>query len=994
MARVYVSSTVADLEQERRAVIDWLLAAQHQPVHSYRPNSDTVRDGCLDDVDSCDLYVLILGHRYGFQPSQDNPEGLSITQLEFRRAGQSGKPRVALVRTSIPDVGLADVADRQKWARVLAFRDEVAGAVRATEFGDLRGLVQGLSTGVQAEWERVQAALAKQSPAAVGAGRVLRLAPRPPFLSGREDLLAELEARLAGGDGREPRVVVLYGLAGAGKTSVALVYAHGHLAETGITWQLAAQDPAVLAGGFGELAAALGLREGAGDPVAGVHGALAASRAQWLLVFDNAPGPETVEAFLPPAGCGRVLITSRNALWSGSQAVEVPVLDLEAAAGFLAARTGDTDRRAAAGLAEAVGGLPLALEQAAAYVQATGASLAGYLALFERRRADLLARGQPARYGGTVVATWALAFTELEGSDPGAAGLLRLLAFCAPEAIPLRLLLQDRPGLAGQLSPGVAGALVPLLEDELAAGDAVAALRRYSLVRPAGDGTVSVHRLVQAVTGDQMPDELRDAWRQAAAAVVEATIPEDPRQPGTWPVFAALLPHAQAALAADSDGLTRIGFYLGLSGSYLAAREFSQGLLDERVQVLGAEDPRTLTSRSHLAFWTGAAGDAARARDEFAALLPISGRVLGPEHRRTLATRGNLARFTGEAGEATGARDQYAALLPIEERVLGPEDRDTLATRRNLAHWTGMAGDAAGARDQYAALLPITERALGPEHPLTLATRDNLARFTGDAGDAAGARDQFAALLPIEERVLGPEHPDTLITRHHLAHWTGMAGDAAAARDQYAALLPIRERVLGPEHPASLAARSHLADWTGEVGDAAGARDQFAAVLPIRERVLGPEHPDTLATRHDLAWSTGEAGDAAGARDQYAAVLPIRERVLGPEHPDTLTTRGNLAWWTGQAGDPARARDQVAALLPIRERVSGPEHPATLTTCRNLAYWTGEAGDAAGARDQFAALLPIRERVSGPEHPATLTTRRNLAYWTKKADSDAERSVK
>jgi len=95
MAKVYVSSTIVDLEAERRAVIDWLVAAQHQVVHSYRPNSHTVRDSCLADVDTCDVYVLIAGHRYGFQPPGDNPEQLSITQLEFRRAGQQGRPRVA-----------------------------------------------------------------------------------------------------------------------------------------------------------------------------------------------------------------------------------------------------------------------------------------------------------------------------------------------------------------------------------------------------------------------------------------------------------------------------------------------------------------------------------------------------------------------------------------------------------------------------------------------------------------------------------------------------------------------------------------------------------------------------------------------------------------------------------------------------------------------------------------------------------------------------------
>ena len=100
--------------------------------------------------------------------------------------------------------------------------------------------------------------------------------------------------------------------------------------------------------------------------------------------------------------------------------------------------------------------------------------------------------------------------------------------------------------------------LVPLLEDELAAGDAIAALRRYSLVSPAADGSVSVHRLVQAVTADQMPAELARQWRQAAAALIEAAIPGDTELPETWPVCAALLPHAQAALADDSDGMARI----------------------------------------------------------------------------------------------------------------------------------------------------------------------------------------------------------------------------------------------------------------------------------------------------------------------------------------------------------------------------------------------------------------------------------------------------
>ena len=980
MAKVYLSSTIADLEAERRVVTGWLVAAQHQVVHSYRPSSDTVRDGSLDDVDTCDLYVLILGHRYGFQPPEDNPDGLSITHLEFRRAGQSRKRRVALLRTSIPDERQSDMDDAQKWARVRAFRAEVAGTVRAGEFGDLRGLVQELSIGVQAESEKIQAEQANQAAAPMGAGLIVRLAPRPLFLAGRGDLLAEVDARLGGGAGL--RVVALHGMAGAGKTSLALGYAHHHLAEVGIMWQFAAEDLAVLAAQFTELATELGVREGSGDPVVAVHGALAGSAAEWLLVFDNAPGPEEVEAFVPPTGNGRVLITSRNALWPPGQGLEVPVLDLEAAADFLAARTGDTDRRAAAALAEAMGGLPLALEQAAAYAQATGNTLGAYLALFHKRRADLLDRGRPAGYGGTVAATWALAFTQLEQSEPGAVGLLRLLAFCAPEAIPLRLLLQPRPGLAGQLNPQVAGVLVPLLDDELAAGDAVAALRRYSLARPAGDGLVSVHRLVQAVTADQMPAGLSGAWRQAAAAVIEAALPGDPQQPANWSVYASLLPHAQAALAADSAGMEHTANYLGYRGNYIAARELFGRIVKARGRAFGPQAPGTLISRNHLAFWTGEAGDAAGARGEFAALVPLMQQALRPEHQKTLITRGNLAQFTGKAGDAAGARDQYAALLPIFEKVSGPEDRETLTMRAGLARWTGEAGDAAAARDQYAALLPARERVLGPEAPRTLTTRASLARWTGEAGDAAGARDQVAALLPIRERVLGAEHPDTLAVRGDLAYWTGEAGDAAAARDQYAALLPIRERVLGAEHPDTLATRSNIALWTGQSGDARGALERFTALLPDRQRVLGPDHPDTLATSGNIAFWTGRSGDARGALERFTALLPDQERVLGPDHPDTLTIRHNIAFWTGQSGDARGALERFTALLPDQERVRGPDHPDTLATRSNIASWTGRSGDARGALERFTALLPDRQRVRGPDHPDTLITRHDIALWT------------
>ena len=786
-------------------------------------------------------------------------------------------------------------------------------------------------------------------PPAEAEGRPAHLLPKPEFLAGREELLAELDGRLTGGEGRGPRFVALSGLGGAGKTSVALAYAYRHLNEVEVVWQFAAENATVLSDEFGKLAAELGTRDlSVRDPVASVHSELAARAAGWLLIFDNAADMASAEKFLPPAGPGRVLITSQNPDWPWPP-LDVPPLKDEVAARFLISRTRDQDWQAALELARQMGGLPLALEQAAAYMVAVGDSLADYLTLFQRRRADLLRRGLTG-HGPTVTTTWALALGRLE-SDFGAAALLRLVAFCAPEAIPLRLLLQPRPGLEERLGPQVAPVLTPLLADPLAINDAVVALRRYSLVTTVPDKLklVSVHRLVQAVTADHMPPEEAAAWQQATAAVIEAAIPRDPQPPGAWPDFAALLPHAQAALNAGSDGIVQIASYLGHSGNYVAARDLMRDVVDARDRAEGAEHPSTLIARSNLAHWSGEAGNAVAARDQFAALMPTEERVLGAEHPQTLATRDSLARWTGQAGDAEAARTQLAALLPVKEGVLGAENPSTLITRGNLAYWTAAAGDLGPARDQFAALVPLRERVLGAEHSDTLIARDNLARFTGEAGNPAAARNQFAALLTDVERIFGPQHRETLTTRGSLAYWTGEAGDKKTARDQYAALLPLEERLLGTDDPQTLATRDHLARFTGDVG---------------------------------------EAGDAAAAREQFAALLTDVERIFGPQHRETLTTRGSLAYWTGEAGEAKTAREQYAGLLPLEERLLGTDDPQTLATRGNLARFTGDAGDAAAARDQFAALLADVERVFGPQHHETLTTRDSLAYWTTRADPD------
>ena len=221
--RVYVSSTRVDFEREREAVMKWLVDADHQPVHSYVADSDTVRESCLADIEGCELFVLLLCHRYGFRPADGNPENLSITHLEFRRAGEVKVPRIALLRTSIPNVALSSIRDPVDGPAVMAFRDEVARAVTPAEFNDPASLIGTLSAAVAAELRKRDTAA--YPPSHGGAHRwswpspwdfAAYMTAKRAHFSGRAWLFDEIEAWL---QRMAPRDLLLRADFGVGKSA-------------------------------------------------------------------------------------------------------------------------------------------------------------------------------------------------------------------------------------------------------------------------------------------------------------------------------------------------------------------------------------------------------------------------------------------------------------------------------------------------------------------------------------------------------------------------------------------------------------------------------------------------------------------------------------------------------------------------------------------------------------------------------------------------------
>lgn len=231
--------------------------------------------------------------------------------------------------------------------------------------------------------------------------------------------------------------------------------------------------------------------------------------------------------------------------------------------------------------------------------------------------------------------------------------------------------------------------------------------------------------------------------------------------------------------------------------------------------------------------------------------------VLGADHPDTMASRTNLANAYVESGDTSRAIELLYALADDSARVLGTDNPDTLQRRNNLAVALGASGDLYGAIAQYESLLSTVVTVMGHDHPETMTIRANLAMMRAGVGYIAQAETEFRALLTDQIRVLGSDHPSTISTRGNLASVIGRSGDAVSAVKAYEAVLPEQTRVLGSDHPSTLAMRGSLAMMRGRAGDVRAAVDGLEALLADEARILGPDHPRTHSTGKALTkWRT------------------------------------------------------------------------------------------------------------------------------------------
>jgi tetratricopeptide (TPR) repeat protein len=671
---------------------------------------------------------------------------------------------------------------------------------------------------------------------------------------GRDQELGAVHAALA----NEAAIVIVHGLGGVGKSSIAREYGWRNRDDYSVVWWLNAQTEDGMIEGLLRLGAMflhgldqLADRRAAAQRVA--NSVLGGFHKPVLLVFDNLEDEALMRAWLPRTA--RALATSRDTAWSADvTAIALRIWSLETAIQYLrrASSRTDLDEDNARAIAETLGALPLALAHAAAALR--NLQMVSPRRYLERVSEQLKYSPRGAEYPRSVFATFSTAIAQAEYQAAGAAAVLCFAASFAPEAIPDELFRQSialypealRPILSGSAALG----LRYVVGDELRLDEALGTLDRLSLLTfTRRERTYSMHRLVQLAARDLVGDIALE-WREGLVAVTEAAFPEV--EFTTWPQCERLIAHASAALGTtprDSDSLL---------GASLATR--CSRYLWERADIERAEE---LSRRA----------------------LAIREQMLGPNHLDVAMSLHGLALVVFDRGRYDEAASINVRVLRIREQALGPNHPDVALSLNSLGLVYFRQARYEETEQMQTRALAIREETLGPNHPDVAAILDNIANVYRARAQHKEAEALRVRALTIREAALAPDHPDIVRSLNNLAATLVDQGHDEEAHRLLVRALAITEQSLGQDHRAVAPILNNLAEVLHHQRRYSEAEELYRRSLSIREKALGPNHPDVALGLDKLAQVHSDHSHYEEAEALLKRALLIREKSLGLDHP-------------------------------------------------------------------------------------------------------------
>ena len=734
------------------------------------------------------------------------------------------------------------------------------------------------------------------------------------LFKGRDEFVLKLretldEARHGGGiraHGPGVPAAVVHGLGGVGKTRATLEFAHRYADEYTATLFVSADSPATLETNLALLcgAAVLDLAEkedhATERQVAAVLRWLNRNHA-WILLLDNVDSDEAVGAvrklLARLAGTGEVVITSRFSRWSREvETLELDPLNEPSSTAYLLESTArlrrdePEDKERAQELGFELGQLALALEQAAAYINALGISFRDYLERWRRHRDRMLSyHDELATHAShSVAVTWLTSFERL--SENGRR-LLRMLCWLASEPIPRSLLHAGGGPFAAMALRGITES--PGLSEEkreglvLDAEEALGELWKYSLARSSPDKlTFSVHPLVQEVTRRTLPEGEVQPMTEAALRWVDAGFKGNPRDMRLWPTLEPLASHGKtAADFADRHGIAQ----------------------------------PTMSFMSAL-------GQFFHAKAQWAAAEPLLRRVLAldegnrsPDHPNIAHSLINLADLLRETNRLNEAEPLVRRALAIFEKSRGRNHPDVAICLRSLGLLLLETNRPKEAERLVRRALAIDEKSFGPDHPRIGVDVNHLAQVLKTTDHPWEVGTLLRRALTIAEKNFGPDHRDVAVSLSELATWLLRKNRVDEAEPLLRRALDILKSSAGPDHPYVATALISLAQLLQVRNRLGEAEPLMRRALAISEKNHGPNHPSVALDLMHLSLllqKTNRLGEAEPLMRRHLAILINFSHVNGYPHPHLRSSRDSFVGLLREMKVPER---EVSAKLRAME---------------------------------------------------------------------------
>ncbi len=839
------------------------------------------------------------------------------------------------------------------------------------------------------------------------------LPPRNPWFAGREDDLKRIRALMPYGT-----PVAICGLGGMGKTALAIEYAWRNRGDYAAILFCPAGSEDEMRHGCEELMQLLSIT------TADIHARDAVrtwleKNDNWLLILDDALDPPLARSVLPQRLRGHVLFTTRTQQVSalGAQAVSIESMSGDAGLGFFEKRLGkreltDGEKAAATELVNELGALPLALEQAAAYIVNRGTRIEDYLASYRRRRFGLLDQQTAVSAGRELSVSAALEPTleEIEKA-PASADVLRVASFLAPDPIPTILLVTGAQQFGGAIAPALSAAA----DDPLAIDEVLDPLTRFSLIERDSDSQAfSVHKLVADLVRAHVKDP--SAWQERIVAALQAAFPVP-----TWEntgLCAILIPHVLAAVAWSNNAVLRLraAQYMLLRGDYARAEQclragepfgasaeavtetqllaqvyFAQsrfrdaiGLLERGLEMaarLGTEDGVHTSLLLNLAGCFAATGEMKRAEELYnQALAESQKRADTPNVVLSLCGRAGVLVLSDPDKAIENAREAVA----ISEKAGADLQTMAYGSLANVLIAGGRAMDPQTVEVLQKALA-AAERAYGPQHPVLAGALRMYAILLEGHGRESEGHAVYRRAQEIIDRTLGPQSASASNFRsEYEAMLSALHSEGAPAKS----ITPQDEST---SVPATLAA-ALPSPAPAAIAPAGSAKGDAAAKLSVWARVLNDVRRPRKGPRKFLY---------LGAAMMIVAVAVIsgiefrRSRAVGSsQQASTMPSQAPSSSGGSPTANQANAAPQPAANAAANRPAAYPNSSPGLNGLTHTPAAWGVIISAdkqlkpASPEGPSAEWEPVRASRAG--YHSTAIFQRGNFYWTVIGEPDQQ----